>query len=264
MSTAEVFAVDAFVRHECLGNIAGVCVPSADLTEVDFQGIAARFGAPETAFVFKKDKRFEIRWFTPEMEVDLCGHATLAAAALIWRQEESLSLEEITFESKSGSLHCRKSEEGLIELDFPALPVVEASPEPGLLTALGIQRPLFVGKSENYFLIEANDVSTVLKLSPRFDLMKLLDSAGVFVTAKSAPPFDFVSRCFFPKEGIPEDPVTGSAHCSLGPYWRKKLSKDVLRARQVSSRGGDIRITFKNARVILGGRVRIHPGSVIV
>ena len=194
----------------------------------------------------------------------MCGHATLAAAAWVFNHPEYGVVNEIVFESISGPLHCFKKSNGAIEIDLPELPVQEAVPEEGLLAALGICDPIFVGKSKCYFLIEVSDPSIILKLKPRFNEMKELNTPGAFVTSKGYAPFDFVSRCFFPKEGIPEDPVTGSAHCSLGPFWRRKLSKDVLSARQASQRGGDILIRFGDTRVILGGLVRLHLRPVVL
>ena len=149
-----------------------------------------------------------------------------------------------------------------IEMEFPEFPVIAALPEEGLLAALGLSAPLFVGKTRDYFLIETNDQRSVESVSPRFDELKTLNVAGVFVTARSdSAKYDFVSRCFFPKEGIPEDPVTGSAHCSLGPYWRERLSKQRLVAKQISSENGEIQIRFNDSKVILGGKARIRPSS---
>ena len=216
--TIEIFRVDAFVGSGCRGNLAGVCIPPHEISDKDLQALASKFNASETAFIIPQGKNFLIRWFTPLMEIDLCGHATLAAASWILNKKENHS-NEIIFQSKSGQLKCVKGIDGMIEMEFPEIPVHSALPEKGLFEALSINSPIFVGKSKNYYLIEVKDEECLLELSPNFELMKSLDTSGVFVTSRSTKSiYDFVSRCFFPKEGIAEDSATGSAHCSLGPY----------------------------------------------
>lgn len=251
--TIEIFLVNAFIGNNSLGNSAGVCFPLQDITDIELQNLATKFNASETAFIFPQNDTFLIRWFTPLMEVDLCGHATLAAASWIFSKTD-YQKSEIIFESKSGPIRCTKTIDGSIEMEFPEIPVQKATPEMGLLGALAIKNPVFIGKSEKYFLIEVENEETLLAISPNFKLMQDLDTFGVFVTAKSSrPEYDFVSRCFFPKEGIMEDPVTGSAHCSLGPYWREKLLKNSLTARQASRQGGEIKIVFKDSKLLLCG-----------
>lgn len=252
-----IFEVSAFVGEDCLGNLAGVCMPPSDILDAELQKLAKEFNASETAFIFPQKDNFLIRWFTPLQEVDLCGHATLAAASWIWNNGYNRS-DEIIFTSRSGLLRCIKADDEMIEMEFPELPVFQALPEKGLLEALAISHTVFIGKSNNYFLIEVLDEQTLLALSPNYQLMSELNAMGVFVTCKSKKStYDFLSRCFFPKEGIAEDPVTGSAHCSLGPYWRNKLLKDVLWAKQASELGGEVKIIFRESKLILSGRTNI-------
>ncbi len=254
----EIFGVDAFVGAGCRGNLAGVCMPPQDISDDELQELATKFNASETAFIFPQENNFLIRWFTPLKEVDLCGHATLAAASWIWNNQYNHS-DELLFKSRSGLLRCKKVADGMIEMEFPEIPVHKMPPERGLLEALAIYNPIFIGKSENYFLIEVSDEETVLSLTPKFELMMELDSFGVLVTSQTSKSnYDFVSRCFFPKEGIFEDPATGSAHCSLGPYWRNKLSKNTLLAWQASKSGGEIKIIFRASKLILAGRANIR------
>jgi len=255
-ATTRVYSVDAFTGDNAKGNLAGVCLPPPATPDVDLQRIATSFGAPETAFIFQNERDFHIRWFTPQQEVDLCGHATLAAAAWIWNMGLD-STDSLVFLSKSGQLVCRRSSQEIIEMDFPKLPPTKCQPEVGLLEALSIRNHLFVGRSKDYFLIGVRNQAEIRDIRPDFVLLKQLGCMGVFVTAISEnPSYDFVSRCFFPKEGIPEDPVTGSAHCSLGPYWGQRLSKKQFTAFQASSRGGEIQIRLEESIVVLGGRAR--------
>ncbi|MDO9181166.1 MAG: PhzF family phenazine biosynthesis protein [Bacteriovorax sp.] len=250
----KIFAVNAFVGENCRGNLAGVCIPPQDISDEELQKLATEFNASETGFIFPQEKNFLIRWFSPTQEVDLCGHATLACASWIWSNGYSQT-DEIIFKSRSGQLRCVKAADQMIEMEFPELPVSQAESEKGLLEALAIDNTVFVGKSENYFLIEVKDEEVLQALSPNFQLMSELKTLGVFVTCKSSKlKYDFVSRCFFPKEGIPEDPATGSAHCSLGPYWRDKLLKNTLCAWQSSKLGGEIKIIFRDSKLILSGR----------
>jgi predicted PhzF superfamily epimerase YddE/YHI9 len=252
----EVFLVDAFVGEGCLGNLAGVVRAERELSDLQMQSIAAHVGASETAFIIGN----RIRWFTPTIEVGLCGHATLAAAHWLW--ENGFSADLIEFESRGGRLSCRRVG-GLIEMEFPELPCVACKPEAGLLEALGVQSAVVIAQSGKYFLVEVASQSMVAALSPDFKALSQLSCDGVYVTSVSES-YDFVSRCFFPKEGIPEDPVTGSAHCTLGPYWRGRLSREKLFARQLSREGGEIHISFKPSRVVLGGVARVRAGSKLI
>lgn len=248
-----VSPVHAFVGDGCQGNLAGVVWLDNEIPDSELQKMATQFGAPETAFLSNSGNQYHIRWFTPETEVDLCGHATLASA--YWLAKHKGVTGKIQFQSRSGELICFVNGEW-IEMDFPEYPVEEAQPEMGLFAALGIHSAKFVGKSGDYFLVEVSQ-KELIALSPRFDEMRKLKSLGAFVTARSEDSrYDFVSRCFFPKEGIPEDPVTGSAHCSLGPYWGSKLGKTHLKAKQVSKSGGEIQIRIASPRIVLSGRAK--------
>ena len=235
MHEPEVFGVEAFVGDGLQGNLAGVVLLAAPVPDSIPQRVAREFAASETAFILMRGRQAGIRWFTPEVEVDLCGHATLAAAFWLWSTGVVPLRESIDFDSRSGRLRCTRAEDGAIEMEFPALPCSEAKPEPGLLDALGLGTAVFVGRSGNYFLIEVGDEATVGSLDPDLEALRALSCDGAFVTAPAINgKYDFVSRCFFPKEGIPEDPVTGSAHCSLGPYWAARMGKNSLLARQAS------------------------------
>lgn len=242
------YQVDAFTTRIFKGNPAAVCPLDAWLEDDLLQNIAAENNLSETAFFVKKDNAFHLRWFTPVAEVDLCGHATLAAAHVIF---EHLGYQEpaIDFATRSGHLTVARKGAALT-MDFPSTPPQPCAVPDALLAGLGRQ-PEEVLAADDYIVVFDSE-DTVRALKP--DLVKLsaLDLRGVVVTAPGEE-VDFISRFFAPKFGIPEDPVTGSAHCELTPYWSAKLDKQILSARQISKRGGDIQCEFKGNRVGLEG-----------
>ncbi|GAB5560744.1 MAG: PhzF family phenazine biosynthesis protein [Synoicihabitans sp.] len=240
MSEIPFFWVDAFTDRPFGGNPAAVCPLQAWLPDAVLQKLAWQHGLSETAFTVRlKSGAYQLRWFTPEREVDLCGHATLASAHVLINECGESS--PIRFESQSGPLSVSKNDLNRLVLNFPSRPPNELeSPEQyqGLLTALGVSNAVWVGKSRD-FLVAFADESTVANISPDFQKMVNFSSSSVIVTAPGDT-CDFVSRNFAPGYGIDEDPVTGSAHCTLTPYWAEQLGKSELHARQISARGGDL------------------------
>jgi len=213
--------------------------------------VAREMNLAETAFLVKQRDGYDLRWFTPTVEVDLCGHATLASAHMLWEDGLLESSEQARFHTKSGLLTADQRD-GLIELDFPVTPVSEAVPPRGLADALGA-RPQFVGRSKFDYLVEIDSEQTVRELAPDLGAVARIDARGVIVTSRGSGKYDFVSRFFAPQSGVPEDPVTGSAHCALAPYWGGKLGKNELVAFQASSRGGELRLRLMGDRVKIGG-----------
>ncbi len=242
------YQVDAFTTRIFGGNPAAVCPLDAWLEDRLLQAIAAENNLSETAFFVKTENGFHLRWFTPVAEVDLCGHATLATAHVMF---EILGYPEsaIAFTTRSGILTVEKKD-SLLVMDFPSVPPVPCSTSDALLAGLGLQPVEVLAATD--FLVVLNDEEAVCAVKPDFAKLVELDLRGVIVTAQGRD-VDFVSRFFGPKLGIPEDPVTGSAHCTLAPYWSAKLGKQILRARQVSKRGGDIQCELKCNRVALAG-----------
>jgi PhzF family phenazine biosynthesis protein len=252
MSTP-LFQVDAFTERAFAGNPAAVCLLPGPKDDRWMQAAAAEMNLSETAFLLEEGNGYRLRWFTPKMEVDLCGHATLASAHVLWTEGQVPPASTINFYTKSGLLKAVRKN-GLIELDFPLEPPLPASPTPGLLEALGVTA-MFVGKNRFDFLVEVESEDVVRKMAPDFARLALIEVRGVIVTAKSAnPQYDFVSRFFAPWAGINEDPVTGSAHCCLGPYWRDRLGKDEFVAYQASARGGVVHVRVTEGRTYLGGQ----------
>lgn len=242
------YQVDAFATRAFEGNPAAVCPLEAWLDDGLMQAIAEENNLSETAFFVPTEKGFGLRWFTPLKEVDLCGHATLASAHVIF---EALGYAQpvVAFETRSGDLFVKRKGP-LLEMDFPACPPVPCALPDLLAEGLG-QRPLEVLASDDYLAVFDCE-ATVRAIAPNQALLGQLDLRCVVITAPGTQ-VDFVSRVFGPKFGIPEDPVTGSAHCALAPYWGKRLGKDVLSARQVSRRGGNVGCELKSDRVLLSG-----------
>ncbi len=245
--------VDAFTDRPFSGNPAAVCLLDAPADEGWMQSVAAEMNLSETAFVHQlPGGEFGLRWFTPTTEVDLCGHATLASAHLLWETGWLSQDAEARFETRSGQLRARLASDG-IELDFPARPVREAAAPPALLQGLGVE-PAWVGHESSAWLALLDSEEDVRSLRPDMGLLGALPEL-VIVTARSdAPRYDFVSRCFAPSWGIPEDPVTGAAHCSLGPFWQERLEKSNLIGYQASARGGVVRVRLAGNRALLRGQ----------
>jgi PhzF family phenazine biosynthesis protein len=217
----------------------------------------------ETAFLHPVTDGYQLRWFTPTVEVALCGHATLASAHVLWEAGHLVRTAPARFHTKSGLLTAERRGEW-IELDFPATPAVHADAPPGLVEGLGVQ-PNAVSRSRFDYLIEVDTEDTVRRLAPDFSVLGRIDVRGIIVTSKaSTPTFDFVSRFFAPVSGINEDPATGSTHCALAPYWSARFHKTELLAYQASARGGVIRTRLQGDRVILGGQaVTVLRGTLV-
>jgi PhzF family phenazine biosynthesis protein len=260
----ELHVVDAFTGHPFRGNPAGVCVMDGPADPGWMQQVAGEMNHSETAFLHPGPDGWDLRWFTPAQEVELCGHATLAAAFVLWKTGREEPGTPIRFKTKSGTLTARR-EEDWISLDFPAEPAHESEPVPGLDRALGAT-PVFVGRNRFDLLVELATAPDVCDLDPDMPALAAIPARGIIVTAVSdLPDVDFVSRFFAPTFGVPEDPVTGSAHCCLGPYWGAKLHKTELSGFQCSSRGGTVRVTLAGDRVILGGHaVQVFSGQLFV
>jgi PhzF family phenazine biosynthesis protein len=248
-----IIQVDAFTDRPFAGNPAAVCVLPGPADEGWMQDVAREMSLSETAFLHRLDDGYRLRWFTPALEVDLCGHATLASAHVLWEDGHLPADAPARFHTRSGLLTATRSD-GWIEMDFPAKPASAAEPPTGLEQALGVAAR-YVGRSAFDYLVEVDAEETVRRLRPNFPLLEKVECRGVIVTSAAAgPPYDFVSRFFAPRAGVKEDPVTGSAHCCLGPFWQRRLGKDAFLARQVSARGGDVRIRLRGDRVLLGGQ----------
>lgn len=251
-----LYQVDAFITDKPFsGNPAAVCVLEPDSSPDDrwMQNVAMEMNLSETAFLRKGNDGYNLRWFTPVVEVDLCGHATLASAHVLWESGYLRPREQARFHTKSGLLTATKRGEE-IELDFPATPEQHAAPPPELLTALGV-KALYVGKNVFDYIIEVDSEQTVRTMTPDFERLKSVPVRGVIVTSRSSTPaYDFVSRFFGPGSGVAEDPVTGSAHCCLGPFWKTRLKKSEFTAYQASARGGLVRVRVGDGRVYLAGR----------
>jgi PhzF family phenazine biosynthesis protein len=253
MDRIRCFQVDAFTDRPFAGNPAAVCLLNREADTAWMQAIAAEMNLSETAFVRRLDDGFSLRWLTPKVEVDLCGHATLASAHVLWTEGVVTDSEAIRFHTKSGVLTCTRSQD-LIELDFPATAPQAVEPPPGLLEALGVDSAI-VAKTRFDYLVLLDQERTLRTLSPDFRKLVGLKTRGIIVTARSDDPrFDFVSRFFAPAAGVDEDPVTGSAHCCLAPFWAERLGKTELTGFQASLRGGIVYVRVAGDRVILGGQ----------
>ncbi len=246
------YQVDAFAQKPFEGNPAGVCLLRQDRPEAWYQQVASEMNLSETAFLRPGEEGFDLRWFTPLEEVDLCGHATLASAHILWETGELGRGQEARFHTRSGLLTARL-DEGRIQMDFPSEPPELCDSPAGLAEALGVQ-PIYVGKNRFDFLLEVESPAQVRAVSPDFTRLREIQCRGVIVTAASDDSdHDFVSRFFAPAAGVDEDPVTGSAHCCLGPYWAGKLERQRLIGLQVSRRTGRVEVEVRGDRVLLGG-----------
>jgi PhzF family phenazine biosynthesis protein len=231
------------------------------------QRVAAEMNVAETAFLWPEgtDGALRLRWFTPALEVDLCGHATLASAHVLWETGRLPGEAAARFATRSGVLACRRRADGAIEMVFPALPATATAPPAGLAVALGTT-PLSVWTSRFDLLVELADAAAVRALAPDLDALARLGGRGVVVTAAAEPGsgHDFVSRFFAPAAGVPEDPVTGSSHCVLAPWWAARLGKDELSGWQASARGGRVGVQVAGERVTLTGRaVTVLRGEIL-
>lgn len=246
-----IYQADAFTDKLFGGNPAAICPLTEWLPDELMQSIAKENNLAETAFFVKTGNSYKLRWFTPEYEIDLCGHATLASAHILFT-ELGYEAAEVHFETmKAGVLHVKK-EDDKYTMDFPSRPPIPIEPPVGLIDALGEKEPLEVLRSRDYFLVYQSE-DDIAQLSPDFFALSKMDTVGVIVTAPGKE-VDFVSRFFAPGAGIPEDPVTGSAHCNLIPYWAKKLGKDKLHAYQISARKGELWCELKGERVLMSGK----------
>jgi len=245
-----IYQIDAFAGRLFSGNPAAVVFPESELPSEKMQAIAAENNLAETAFVLADGANYQIRWFTPTDEVDLCGHATLAAAHVLFNHL-NYSSDTITFSSKSGPLHVSKDGE-ILYLNFPADTLQVAELTADIISGLGA-KPIEIYKGRDDYLALFNSEEDISSLSPNMDMLCRVTSRGIIVSAPGNES-DFVSRFFAPKLGIPEDPVTGSAHTALIPYWSGKLGKQQLFARQISKRGGELMCKDLGKRVEIGGR----------
>ena len=247
-----LYQIDAFAEKVFSGNPAAVCVLDTWLTDKTMQHIAMENNLAETAFLVKDDDRYEIRWFTPETEVDLCGHATLASAYVLFRFFEKDISRLDFFSPRSGALSVEMGDNGFLTLDFPADETAFVDEIDAITRAIGIS-PIKTIKGKTDYLLIYNTQKEIVQIAPNFHLLDQLDCRGVIVSAPGDE-VDFVSRFFAPQCGIPEDPVTGSAHTTLSPYWSKVLGKSKMTAKQLSRRGGDLICEHLGDRVKISGK----------
>jgi PhzF family phenazine biosynthesis protein len=253
-----IYQVDAFSASVFSGNPAAVCPLTSWLPDDKLQAIAAENNLAETAFFVRKDGNFELRWFTPVCEVDLCGHATLASAFVLFHElGEAGNI--VRFNTRSGELSVSR-ENGQLFLNFPSRPPREVTADPRLISALG-GKPTEILAARDYLVCYASD-EEVKALSPDMEALKKLDRAACIVTAPGRD-CDFVSRFFAPAKGIPEDPVTGSAHCTLIPYWASRLGKTEFFAKQISARGGELLCKLAGDRVEIAGHAALFLRGTI-
>jgi PhzF family phenazine biosynthesis protein len=259
----EIFQVDAFTDKPFAGNPAAVCVLPEAADEAWMQHLANEMNLSETAFLVRQGDGFNLRWFTPAVEVELCGHATLASAHILWEQGFLPPENPARFYTKSGLLSAARKDTW-IELDFPAEPEKQTEIPQDLFKAFGTPAQ-YVGRNRFDFILEFESAETVRKMSPDFTLLSTLSARGFIATSRSdAGAYDFVSRFFAPAAGVNEDPVTGSAHCCLGPYWAKKLGKNELTGYQASGRGGVIKVRTGDDRVYIAGQaVTVMRGNLL-
>jgi PhzF family phenazine biosynthesis protein len=263
MNRIRCWQVDAFTDRPFAGNPAAVCYLEREADAAWMQSVAVEMNLSETAFVRRLAEGYELRWFTPASEVDLCGHATLASAHALWSAGLAMRREPLRFHTRSGVLTCTQSD-GFIELDFPALPPYEVEAPPELLDALGTSG--VVSRTKYDYLVVLPGPQAVRSCQPDFRQLIQVPTRGIIITSHSDDPrYDFISRAFFPAIGVDEDPVCGSAHCTTAVYWGDKLGKSELLAYQASSRGGTVRMRRSGERVILGGQaVTVWEGMLLV
>ena len=258
--------IDAFTDQPFRGNPAAVCLLDRERDAVWMQNVGAEMNLSETAFLLPRADGWSLRWFTPSVEVDLCGHATLASAHALWEEKLMPAGETARFHTRSGVLLAKKQGEW-IELDFPATREQKSDAPPALLESLGVKSPRYVGRNKFDYIVEVASEEELRRLKPDHAKLRTLPVRGVIVTslASNGGGYDFVSRFFAPGSGVDEDPVTGSAHCCLTPYWSERLGKNEFVAYQASNRGGTIRLRLDGDRVKLGGRaVTVLRGELAV
>ena len=255
--------VDAFTDTPFAGNPAAVCLLPAPRDEGWMQSVAREMNLSETAFLVRAGDGYDLRWFTPSVEVALCGHATLASAHVLWEEGHLAAAQQARFHTKSGLLTGDRAGDW-IELDFPVKREETAPAPAGLAEALGVA-PKYVGRNQFDYLVEIDGEAAVRHLTPNHAALATLPVRGVIVTSRAdSPGYDFVSRFFAPGSGVAEDPVTGSAHCALGPYWQSRLGKSQLVGYQASPRGGIVRVRVVGDRVRLGGKaVTVLRGELL-
>ncbi len=251
--SVRIVQVDAFTATPFAGNPAAVCVLPSPASEGWMQRVAREMNLSETAFLVRTGNAWQLRWFTPTIEMALCGHATLASAHVLWEDRHLPAGTQARFDTQSGRLTADR-DGSWIAMDFPAEPAAPIEAPPDLITGLGV-KPVAVGKNRMDYLVEVGSEAEVLAVAPDFGTLRRVPVRGVIVTARAAGSgVDFVSRFFAPGAGVDEDPVTGSAHCALAPYWAEKLGRAELVGRQASARGGIVRVRAKGERVILAGQ----------
>ena len=255
--------VDAFTDRPFTGNPAAVCLLAAPADPAWMQQVAREMNLAETAFIVRQTEGFDLRWFTPATEVDLCGHATLASAHVLWEEQHLSADETARFHTRSGLLTASK-DPNLIWLDFPATPSQPAPPLPELERGLGAALR-YVGRTVFDYLVELDSEAAVRQIAPDLGALARLPVRGVIVTARAeSSAYDFVSRFFAPAAGVPEDPVTGSAHCGLAPFWAARLGRQELTGYQASERGGLVTVRVEGDRVRLGGKaVTVLRGELL-
>jgi PhzF family phenazine biosynthesis protein len=254
--------IDAFTSEAFRGNPAAVCLLGKEREAAWMQDVAMEMNRSATAFLLPRDDGFSLRWFTPAAEVALCGHATLASAHALWEENVLGANDMARFHTKSGLLTTERKGDW-IELDFPSTPDERSDPPAGLLEALDITSAVYVGRSKFDYVIEVASEEEVRRIAPDHTRLRAIPVRGVIVTSRSDD-YDFVSRFFAPAVGVDEDPVTGSAHCCLTPYWASRLGRTELTGYQASKRGGIVRVRLDGDRVKLGGRaVTILRGELL-
>ncbi len=245
--------VDAFTDRPFAGNPAAVCILSEAPEESWMRDVAREMNLSETAFLVPREDGYNLRWFTPAVEVDLCGHATLASAHVLWEEGHLAADAQARFHTRSGWLLAERRGDW-IEMDFPAKMEESAEPPAELASALGL-KPVYVGRNQFDYLVEVESAAELRAARPDHGILRKLPVRGIIVTARSdTPEFDFISRFFAPGAGVNEDPVTGSAHTCLGPYWSKRLGKTEFVAYQASARGGMVRVRCAGERVFMSGQ----------
>ena len=259
----KLLQIDAFTEQPFRGNPAAVCFLDRERDAQWMQNVASEMNLSETAFLLARDGDFSLRWFTPSTEVDLCGHATLASAHALW--EENAFDGEARFHTRSGVLKANRDGDW-IELDFPATRDQRADAPQALLDALGVKKPVYVGRNKFDYVVELRSEDEVRALNPDHAALRNVQVRGVIVTSRGANgAYDFVSRFFAPGSGVDEDPVTGSAHCCLAPFWSERLGKSDFVAYQASRRGGTLRVRLQGDRVkLLGRAVTVLRGELVV